>query len=234
MKRIILSLLLIFAISFETSLAQSSSVSAKTESKSKTKAKKWDKFFGVEGGVGLFATNTGFFLSANTVFNNDYPLGLGYSVGILGGWQKYTFEKVGIRHTLGLSFSYVPNATSSRDRTLDEWCFLNCKNVKKINLSGTSGYHIVGYYALDGLFDFVKTDEKHRFGMSFGLGFDVGRTEGKPFDGGVLLFGSLRTGFYTRIGDNLFDVNLKLPIFGMAGGLLMFDTTLTLGYKHIF
>ncbi|WP_170126714.1 hypothetical protein [Helicobacter brantae] len=196
----------------------------------------WRGFFGVEGGAGVFATNVGFMLVGNTVFNSNSPLGLGYSVGVMGGLQKYTYEKVGIRHSFGFKFSYIPNVTSIRDKTLKEYCVVNCDKAKEYKFSNTHGNQSVLYYALDGLFDFVKTD-KTRFGMILGISVDFAFTNGEGSDsvgGTTWLFGSARTGFYTQVNNNIFDLTLKLPVLGCGVGKPVFDTTLTLGYKYLF
>lgn len=234
MKRIILSLLLIFTISFETSLAQSSSVSAKTESKSKTKAKKWDKFFGVEGGVGMMdvvpflpflplGINLG-------LFKNDYGLrGLSYGGGIFGGWQRYTHEKVGIRHTLGLRvFGALETKTGNIEGSIvSDTIFANETKNPVID--------VTTYYALDGFFDFVKSEEAH-FGMSLGFSINFLQiTEAKNLFGiGIFFQFAPRLGLYVQFDDNVVELLASIPFGGIAGGDFAFNSTLTLGYKYLF
>lgn len=94
----------------------------------------WQSYFGFEGGVGVFGVSgSGVIFSGNSLFHTEHnTLGLGYSVGVLGGWQKYTSEKVGMRNTLGFSFSYIPNISSiKKGETYRENCLFNCKNAKE-------------------------------------------------------------------------------------------------------
>lgn len=201
-----------------------------------SKNSQWRGFFGIEAGAGVFATNVGFMFVGNTVFNSNSPLGLGYSAGIMGGLQKYTYEKVGIRHSFGFKFSYIPNVTSIRDKTLKEYCLINCNKAKEYKFSNTQGNHSVLYYALDGLFDFVKTDST-RFGMILGVSVDFAFTNGSGSNsvgGTTWLFGSARTGLYLQVDNSIFDLTLKLPVLGCGIGTPVFDTTATLGYKYLF
>lgn len=56
---------------------------------------------------------------------------------------------------------------------MDEVCLFNC-NDKQVSIANSRGNHNTVYYALEGLFDFVKTDEDHRFGMILGIGIEQG------------------------------------------------------------
>lgn len=109
----------------------------------------WRGFFGVEAGAGIFGTGEAIIFSVNPMFDsNKYSFGIGYSGGIVGGLQKYTFNKVGIRYTLGFSFSYIPDVSSIRQGNPYDSCQF-CKNPKKINLKNVDAQVYSGYYALD-------------------------------------------------------------------------------------
>lgn len=125
MKRIVLILVLVF-----------SGVWGEEDSQ-------WKSYFGVEAGVGLMDIEPAFFASFNYGLSNLYILrGMSYGAGILGGWQKYTSEKVGMRNTLGLRVFGTKDTKARLDKYKE-----------------SEGYFISDstfYYALDGLFDFVK------------------------------------------------------------------------------
>ena len=198
---------------------------------------RWRSFVGVEGGAGVFGVSSGFIFSGNSLFNVEHnTLGLGYSVGILGGWQKYTYEKIGMRNTLGFNFSYVPNISSIKKGGLyKEPCFLNCKNTKEYDYNSRNAQHYDAYYALDGLFDFVKNGN-NRFGMSvgFSLNFSVGDSQGIGDNvGGVTGFFGTRIGFYAQFENNILDLILNIPLGGF-GAININGNTLTLGYKYLF
>lgn len=126
----------------------------------------WRSFFGVEAGVGVYGVFPAILLSVNPSFSPEgSAFGLGYSFGISGGWQKYTYEKVGIRNTFGFLFSYIPDLGSIRKAKPDA-CFF-CHSKKPTDFKGVSGQGYNFYYALDGVFDFLKNNEI-RFGMIFG------------------------------------------------------------------
>ena len=116
-----------------------------------TDDKQWQSYFGVEGGVGLMDIEPAFLASANAGLLNAYYLrGISYGGGILGGWQKYTYEKVGMRNTLGLRVFGSKAAKVGDDKFKER--------------KGEVTVDTTFYYALDGLFDFVKNGE-NRFGM---------------------------------------------------------------------
>lgn len=72
-----------------------------------SKDSQWQSFFGVEAGAGVYGVFPAIILSVNPSFSPEgNAFGLGYSFGISGGWQKYTYEKVGIRNTFGFFFLY--------------------------------------------------------------------------------------------------------------------------------
>lgn len=202
-------------------------------------SKQWKSFFGIEGGVGVFGVSgSGFIFSGNSLFHIEHnTLGLGYSVGVLGGWQKYTSEKVGMRNTLGFSFSYIPNISSiKKGETYRENCLFNCKNAKEYDYNNRKAQHYDAYYALDGLFDFVKNGE-NRFGMSLGfsLNLSVGASQGIGDSvGGITGFFGVRIGFYSQFKNNIFDLVLKTPLGGFCASDNINGNALTLGYKYLF
>lgn len=197
------------------------------------KESEWRIFLGAEAGAGLFASDSALFVGINPVALNRFPMGVGYSVGVMGGLQKYTYEKVGIRHTFGYKFSYIPNATSIRNKTVDEVCLFNC-NDKQVSIANSRGNHNTVYYALEGLFDFVKTDEDHRFGMTFGIGLDFVYSRVGQNDGGAWALGTIRMGLYTQFDNSILDLTLKLPAIGGGLGIVTYDTVATIGFKHLF
>lgn len=122
----------------------------------------WKSYFGVEGGVGIYGIENAFIIAINpTFFPSNTYLGVGYSLGILGGWQKYTYEKVGMRNTLSFAFSFVPNISSIQKGNYEkfELCIFRCKN-QKVDFTEARGQNYDFYYALDGLFDFIKQKQK--------------------------------------------------------------------------
>ena len=93
---------------------------------------------------------------------------------------------------------------------------------------------ITCYYALDGLFDFVKSGENH-FGMSFGFSTEIIKANfGRAFGFGYLLKIAPRLGFYTQFRNNIIDLIVSVPLFGGDGGDIAYNSTLTLGYKYLF
>lgn len=182
--------------------------------------KQWKSFFGVEVGVGMMNISTAFIFGGNA-FNACGLVGLSYGGGILGGWQKYTYEKVGMRNTLGLR---VFGAKSFEAKQTEYE-----KYEKDLFIDTTF------YYALDGLFDFVKNGD-NRFGMSLGFSIDLFQlTESKDLFGLGLFFRfSPRLGFYTQFDNHVVDLVASVPLVGAGGGELAYNSTLTLGYKYLF
>lgn len=206
---------------------------------------KWRGFFGVEGGVGVFGMGKAFVGSYNPLFSiASYAFGLGYSVGILGGWQKYTSEKIGMRNTLGFKFSYVPNISSIQNNPYKDFCFLNCKDVRTKRYDGRNAQNYDAFYMLDGLFDFVKNGN-NRFGMSVGMdltfsisdgerGYYVDNLEKTQGIFGIVARFGLRIGIYTQIDNSILDAVISLPLAGFGGVNPIYGNTLTLGYKYLF
>lgn len=185
-----------------------------------TDNKQWQSYFGVEGGVGMMNISTAFIFGGNA-FNAYGLVGLSYGGGILGGWQKYTYEKVGMRNTLGLRVFGAKN--------------LKAKQIEYEKYEKDLFVDSTFYYALDGLFDFVKNGNNH-FGMSLGFSIDLLQlTESKDLFGLGLFFRfSPRLGFYTQFGNHIVDLIASVPLVGAGGGELAYNSTLTLGYKYLF
>ena len=221
MKKIILSLFLFLGFTY-----------AESPIKRDSEVGEWRSFVGVEGGVGVFGVFPAIFLSLNPSFHpKGNPFGLGYSIGFSGGWQKYTFEKVGLRNTLGFLFSYVPDLASIQRGSGDNCMF--CKSDKPTDFKGISGQGYNFYYALDGLFDFVKNGET-RFGMSLGFRIAVTGTSGQNGLYGFLATYGARTGLYAKFNDSLLDLTFSISITGAGIGDIIYDAPFMLGYKHLF
>ncbi|VEJ24738.1 Uncharacterised protein [Helicobacter cholecystus] len=219
MKKIILSIFLLFTLAYTDSLTPTIS--------SDSEVGKWRSFFGVEGGVGFLET-TPAFLSINPFFLNNASLrGLSYGGGILGGWQKYTSEKIGMRNTLGLRVFVAPETKILRNQS-----FLGKTDFTRSTNDLIT--EIAFYYALDGLFDFVKNGN-NRFGISFGFSTEIIKINfGRAFGFGYLLKLAPRLGFYTQFENNIVDLIISIPLLGGDGGDTTYNSTLTLGYKHLF
>ena len=187
----------------------------------------WKSYFGVEGGVGILETTPALFSINPSLVNGGSLRGLSYGGGILGGWQKYTSEKIGMRNTLGLRVFMAPDT-----KILKNQSFLGKTDFTKS--ANDSITEITFYYALDGLFDFVKSGENH-FGMSFGFSTEIIKANfGRAFGFGYLLKIAPRLGFYTQFRNNIIDLIVSVPLFGGDGGDIAYNSTLTLGYKYLF
>ena len=187
-----------------------------------TDDKQWQSYFGVEGGVGLMDIEPAFLASANAGLLNTYYLrGISYGGGILGGWQKYTYEKVGMRNTLGLRVFGSKAAKVGDDKFKER--------------KGEITVDTTFYYALDGLFDFVKNGE-NRFGMNLGFAVDVLHLSFlKDLKGVGAVTLSARLGFYTQFNYNVIELIATSPLISVGGGkVFAYNSTLTLGYKYLF
>lgn len=113
---------------------------------------------------------------------------------------------------------------------------MNCKNAKERDYNNHKAQHYDAYYALDGLFDFVRNSNNH-FGMSLGfsLNLSVGNSQGAEDSvGGVTRFFGTRIGLYCQFENNILDLILKVPLGGFAAMDNINGNTLTLGYKYLF
>lgn len=191
------------------------------EALTKADDKQWQSYFGVEGGMGAMCFLSTFLVSFNgsIIKFNHSVFDWAYGGSILGGWQKYTSNKIGMRHTLGFRVFVDPNTQA----------FTKDKN------KGKTTAEISLYYAIDGMFDFVKNGNNH-FGMILGVGTDVisanfGANTGVSW----LLELTPRIGFYTLFGRHGIDIIASVPIFGLGVvGDVSLNSTVTLGYKYLF
>lgn len=59
---------------------------------------------------------------------------LDYVVAIEGGWQKHTYEKVGIRNTLGFTFSYSRHFFDQKRRNIQRELFFELQKCQRTRL----------------------------------------------------------------------------------------------------
>lgn len=206
----------------------------------------WRGFFGVEGGAGVYGMGKIFLGGYNPLFDfSKYSFGLGYSGGIVGGLQKYTSEKVGIRHNFGFSIAFIPSISSIQNKTYKDWSIFEWSKAKSIDYQGRNAQNYNISYALDGLFDLAKSGNT-RFGMNLGLSFALTISDGEsgyyvetPTETSKRIFGiganlGIRLGFYTQFDNSILDANINLPLAGFGGVNPIYGNTLTLGYKYLF
>lgn len=181
----------------------------------------WKSYFGVEAGVGLMDIEPGFLASINLGLLDIYYLrGLSYGAGILGGWQKYTSEKVGMRNTLGLRVFGTKDTKAGDDKYKErEGLFISDSTF---------------YYALDGLFDFTKNGE-NRFGMSLGFSTDILHlTLGGAGGFGWFINLASRVGFYAQFDNKIIELMASVPLGGIGIIEIGYNSTLTFSYKYLF
>ena len=192
---------------------------------------KWRGFFGVEAGAGILDITPFLLFGYNSgLLGNEYGLrGLSYGAGIFGGWQKYTSEKVGVRNTLGL------RVFGTKDTTAGSMKKALFSDVEFVNETKSLIIDVVPYYALDGLFDFVKSGD-NRFGMKLGFAVDVFHLSFlKDLKGIGVITLSARLGFYTQFNHNVIELIATAPLISSGGGkIFAYNSTLTLGYKYLF
>ena len=235
MRKILLCLLLItqgFSVGFMDRIFMSDTEIAEAERIEAEQAKRTKHFFGIEGGAGLIDLYARYnFLTTNPLFVGGNAPTLGYSVAINGGFQRYDYEKVGIRHTFGVKFDWGNNLGKFGGKQKEDY-------------QGGYVYHIIPfYYVVEGLFDFVKSGD-NRFGMNLGLSLKTAISIAKniPYQpkrskdlGGFGVFSELKAGFYTQFNNEIIDLNVYLPLLGMSFGTSAIPSvTATLGYKHLF
>lgn len=221
MKRILLILVLVFSAVWGED----------------SKDSRWRGFFGIEAGVGmirLFHQPIPLPMWLNLSVLKETPYSWSGNVALVGGWQKYTEEKRGIRNTLGFGFMYFP-----KDFGIFEGSF----PYKHADFSNGFGFNI--FYIFDGLIDFVKNDS-NSFGMIAGTKVGITLLSVKDFlksnpskqEKVVLGSGSvdLRLGLKTQIENNVLELTLEFPIVGISVFFdpTVFNHTLTLGYKYFF
>lgn len=196
---------------------------------------KWYKFFGVEAGIGSLDVVPAYFATFNPrgLGTSNYlnALGISANLGILGGWQKYTKEGIGMRNILGYRVSYVNKFHKGTDDTSFLWNgdYRNAKGKKMMTYSF--------YYALDGIFDFVTYGDKH-FGATLGFSTSIFNlnTSNEFLGMAFLFFISVRTGLYYQSGSNIIDLGLSIPAIGYGAifGDIAYNHTAMLSYRHLF
>ena len=195
---------------------------------------------GVEGGVGMYDLGLNAVITPNIRLYglSPYASKMNYLLGLVGGFQKYTYEKVGFRFSFGIRGYHVGKfgKVSYDDPKI------NNKTYHQLGDGG--GAYALVYY--DGLFDFVKSGDK-RFGMILGIGFEQGffllnNLDRNEKSVGIVGNIPIRLGFQTQFGCNIIDfvANLTLGGFSITGimgegfGVGSYNSTLTLGYKYLF
>lgn len=200
--------------------------------------RKW--FVGFDGGVGLYDLGLSMVITPNLRLYGEKPYAgeMNYLLGIIGGFQKYTYEKVGFRFSFGIKGYYVEKfGNVSYDDS-------NIANKTYHSLGDGGGFYAVIYY--DGLFDFVHSGD-NRFGMILGIGVEQGMLFFNRPNKTERAFGfmgnfPIRLGFQTQLGHNIIDLVANLSLGGISlGGLIgegfdvgSYNSTLTLGYKYLF
>ncbi|VEJ24741.1 Uncharacterised protein [Helicobacter cholecystus] len=225
MKKLLLTLCLIFGIVNAEDITSNSDIG------------QWRTFIGVEGGVGLYSIVQSIALHTNTYLGGKKPYAdsLGYNLALQVGWQKYYSEHFGKRFILSLRGDYMQNYGKYDDGD------------KQFPLG--NGYGFMFSFITDWLFDFSVQDKK-RYGMFVGLGIDVLGLDWIQKASnrlGVALSFVARFGFKAQIENDVFDITLNIPTFGLASGPSLdpnwkfgdflnvpINSTLTLGYKHLF
>lgn len=204
---------------------------------SQEQEKTW--FIGVEGGVGLYDLGLSVVMTPNLRLYgaNPYAGEMNYLLGVIGGFQKYTYEKVGFRFSFGIKGYYVEKFG---EVSYDDSSAVN-KTYRSLGDGG--GFYAVMYW--DGLFDFVHSGD-NRFGMILGVGLEQGvlflNRPNKEKAFGFMGNFPIRLGFQTQFGHNIIDLVANLSLGGISlGGLIRegfgvgsYNSTVTLGYKYLF
>lgn len=204
---------------------------------SQEQEKTW--FIGVEGGVGLYDLGLSVVMTPNLRLYgaNPYAGEMNYLLGVIGGFQKYSFEKVGFRFSFGIKGYYVEKFG---EVSYDDSSVVN-KTYRSLGDGG--GFYAVMYW--DGLFDFVRSGD-NRFGMILGIGLEQGvlflNRPNKEKAFGFMGNFPIRLGFQTQFGHNIIDLVANLSLGGISlGGLIRegfgvgsYNSTVTLGYKYLF
>lgn len=200
----------------------------------------WRSFVGVEGGVGLYDLSLNAVITPNLRLYGLKPYAgqMNYLLNIIGGWQRYTYEKVGLRFSFGIRAYYIERfgEVSYDDPQKDK------KNYHHLG-DGGGFYGSINY---DGLFDFVRNGDRH-FGMILGIGFEQGfvllnRPDKEKKSLGVVGNIPIRLGLQAQFGRSIIDFVVGLPLGGVSiTGIIgegfdvaSYNSTLTLGYKHLF
>ncbi|RDU72194.1 hypothetical protein [Helicobacter brantae] len=154
---------------------------------------------------------------------------LEYALAIEGGWQKYTYEKVGYQTMFRGRFVYMSDFSSP---------IFSAPIPDKFN----SGLSVEISAGVDGIFDFIKSEDCS-FGMI--LGINGGVAIFSPFQeakdsldalshNSYGIFSNLRTGFQVGVPTGFIDLVAEIPFAPMLFMKSPFSYTLSLGYKHFF
>lgn len=154
---------------------------------------------------------------------------LEFPFAIEGGWQKYTYEKVGYQTMFRGRFLYMSDFSSP---------IFSAPIPNKFN----EALSIELSAGIDGIFDFIKNDETS-FGMILGIngGFSmlIPFQEADDYIQGAAhcsygLFSNLRTGFQVGLPTGFIDLVLESSFVPLMMMKSPFNYTLSLGYKHFF
>lgn len=154
---------------------------------------------------------------------------LEFALAIEGGWQKYTYEKVGYQTIFRGRVIYMSDFSSP---------VFSAPIPKKFN----EALSLEVSAGIDGIFDFIKNDETS-FGMI--LGINGGASMLIPFQEaddyiqgmahcGYGVFSNIRTGFQIGMPTGFIDLVAEIPLLPFMFPKNSFNYTLSLGYKHFF
>lgn len=192
------------------------------------KTKKY--YFGINMGIGIMDIGTpvlypriwGDFNSGKMFANS-----MSYTFSLEWGIQKYTSEKIGYRGGVFGQFSFATDFNHPILPTNSQTFKYN--KMFLVNMGGK----------IDGLFDFIQSDETH-FGMLLGLRGGGGMIIAKKPEGGndgfmVGLNADARIGLQVQGSLGALELVLSVPLTEM----FFWDenpwhSTLTLGYKYLF
>lgn len=154
---------------------------------------------------------------------------LEFALAIEGGWQKYTYEKVGYQATFRGRFVYMSD-------------FKNPIISAPIPKNFTQAFAFELSAGIDGIFDFIKND-KSSFGMILGINGGAGMfipfQEANDYIQGALhcsygLFSNIRAGFQIGMPMGFIDFVAEVPFVSTLILKSPYNYTLSLGYKHFF
>ena len=154
---------------------------------------------------------------------------LEFTLAIEGGWQKYTYEKVGYQTMFRGRFVYMSDFSSPIFSAP-----IPNKFNEALSLEVSAG--------IDGIFDFVKNNEIS-FGMILGINGGAGMLipfqEADDYIQGMAhcsygLFSNIRAGFQIGMPTGFIDFVAEIPFVSMLVLKSPYNYTLSLGYKHFF
>ena len=232
MKRIFAILFLCFyttqshAIFWAFSAINEASKSEEEKRLEEEEEKKKKHFIGFSVGAGIMDLGSPILNPRIWKVDQKYLEGnsLNIALSLEGGWQKYTYEKVGYQVIFRGRINYATDFKSPI-----------------FNAPKTSIYKIAflatASAGIDGIFDFVKSNE-NSFGMILGINAGAGMIwADKDSDAGVSLGlnTNLRTGFQVGLPTGFIDLTLELPLIPLFFPKeVPYNYTLSLGYKHFF